>query len=856
MVYRLFFDRFRRLGRLAGSWLMLTLVILGAASLGFSNVALAHGPKHSEPGHTGDETVPPGATPTAGSSSPYPVRQNTPIVRAYEEHLHVAVAKSCAEPKGFQRIEIKAGHKFARAGETFGFEPRVLRVEPCQEVEVVLDNEDEVRHSFMIPGMNPMFNLEFIGPGRNIARFVAPAEDVTLAYHCHTSQHEKMGMAGWIVVGKGGMPDTEGRIAGKSFAAEGTIVDLRARENMIIIEHGDIPGLMGPMTMAFKFANPGLARGIAAGDQVQFTLLAETQTVTAIEVTGTAAPATKPTVAPTPMAPQNSADTFEATGTVIAKLAGRNQLLIDHEDIPGFMSAMTMAFTLSDPAAMETVAEGDKVRFNLDKVRGHIVRIDKAGAPTAAASNSPEPGAYPSEAITLGRDLDGDGDADEVHIRLEVVEMEQEIWPGELLNFWVFAPISKGMISNARAPSPTIRVEQGDRIRITLHNTHYLPHTIHLHGTIHPNAMDGVPAVTQKMVMPGEAFTYEFVAKNPGTHFYHCHVQPDVHVPMGLAGMLIIEPNRPDNSFSNLVIGAGEIRDIAKATAEHYDREYSMVYLDVDDRLNRIPLASTSPAEISRRMHREYDTTQRVPNIFLLNGYSFPYTLRDTPVQVKAGERVKLRVLNAGAHVMSLHTHGHRGQVTDIDGNEVPKAARQLLDVHTLTAARRVDIELRPGLDETYSSGPGVWLMHDHAEEATTNKGINPGGNVTAIIYESYMNADGTPKLAGSLARYFDPRYHRGEIPVFGAAPFEVGPRAAKATATATVVGRGHVLALEAGGHLVVLDQDAIPGMSAAEVTRHLLEDPQMAAGIPPGSAVRFTLDRASGVLLDITAVR
>ena len=175
------------------------------------------------------------------------------------------------------------------------------------------------------------------------------------------------------------------------------------------------------------------------------------------ELTGTAAPATKPTVAPTPMAPQNSADTFEATGTVIAKLAGRNQLLIDHEDIPGFMSAMTMAFTLSDPAAMETVTEGDKVRFNLDKVSGHIVRIDKAGAPTAAASNSPEPGAYPSEAITLGRDLDGDGDADEVHIRLEVVEMEQEIWPGELLNFWVFAPISKGMISNARAPSPTIR---------------------------------------------------------------------------------------------------------------------------------------------------------------------------------------------------------------------------------------------------------------------------------------------------------------------------------------------------------------------------------------------------------------
>ncbi|NIR60944.1 MAG: multicopper oxidase domain-containing protein, partial [Gammaproteobacteria bacterium] len=71
--------------------------------------------------------------------------------------------------------------------------------------------------------------------------------------------------------------------------------------------------------------------------------------------------------------------------------------------------------------------------------------------------------------------------------------------------------------------------------------------TIHLHGTIHPNAADGVPHITQTPVKPGESFAYEFVAENPGTHFYHCHVQPDVHVLMGLAGMLVIEPDRADN---------------------------------------------------------------------------------------------------------------------------------------------------------------------------------------------------------------------------------------------------------------------------------------------------------------------
>ena len=97
----------------------------------------------------------------------------------------------------------------------------------------------------------------------------------------------------------------------------------------------------------------------------------------------------------------------------------------------------------------------------------------------------------------------------------------------------------------ARFPSPTIRVEEGDRLKINLRNTHYFPHTIHPHGTIHPNAMDGVPDITQAAVKPGENFAYEFVAKNPGTFFYHCHVQPDVHVLMVSKGCSSSSPTGP-----------------------------------------------------------------------------------------------------------------------------------------------------------------------------------------------------------------------------------------------------------------------------------------------------------------------
>ncbi len=370
-------------------------------------------------------------------------------------------------------------------------------------------------------------------------------------------------------------------------------------------------------------------------------------------------------------------------------------------------------------------------------------------------------------AVTLGRDLDGDGDPDEVDIRLEVIEVQEEVYPGEVVTFWVFAPEGAGMTTVARAPSPTIRVEQGDRIRITLSNTHYFPHTIHLHGTIHPNAMDGVPDITQKAVRPGDQFVYEFIAKNPGTHFYHCHVQPDVHVMMGLVGMLIIEPNRPNNNFTHLIPGAGRIPDLAKAAIEKYEREYSLVYQDIDDRLNRIPAAYTDPREIEKRMHREYDSTRRRPNIFMLNGRSFPFTLRDTLIEVKENERVRLRVLNAGARTMSLHTHGHHPTVTHLDGYPVPAGMRHARDVFTLSAAQRIDLLLRTRKDDAYASGPGVWVMHDHTEQAVTNKGIAPGGDLTVIAYDGFIGRDGLPLVATSLDRFFDPDFYRGQVPVF-----------------------------------------------------------------------------------------
>ena len=411
----------------------------------------------------------------------------------------------------------------------------------------------------------------------------------------------------------------------------------------------------------------------------------------------------------------------------------------------------------------------NSLAFMANALRGVLLGavLSLAGVPVLSEEFK-APSGMADDAVSFGADLDGDGDPDEIELRLEVIEIVEEVSPGEVLAFWVFSPVAAGMTPVARLPSPTIRVEQGDRVRVVLENTHYFPHTIHFHGTIHPNAMDGVPEITQSPTLPGQRFVYEFVAQNPGTHFYHCHVQADVHVRMGLAGMFIIEPNEPDNNFAPLVIGAGAIQDLSTAVAEDYATEHSLVYSDVDSDLHRLPLQLSDPREIEWRMHRDYDSTAARPDLFLLNGRSFPFTLLDTPIDVTEDGNALLRVLNAGERMINLHTHGHHPVLKARDGMELSAQPEISRDTFSIGAAQRLDLELRTTEDGAYSSGPGVWLMHDHTEKTVSNRGINPGGDITTIIYEGFRDeSTGLPDVPGDLSKFFDSAYYRGEVPVF-----------------------------------------------------------------------------------------
>ena len=401
-----------------------------------------------------------------------------------------------------------------------------------------------------------------------------------------------------------------------------------------------------------------------------------------------------------------------------------------------------------------------------------------------------------ADAVVKGRDLDGDGDPDEIHIRLEVAELnggsaivpgpvtQYQIAPGIKPSMWVFAPklvgmavenfVSKQARRSLRLPSPAIRVEQGDSVIITLENTHYMPHTLHLHGTDHGfidasgEGNDGVPLTSETAVLPGEARSYELQPRQSGTMFYHCHVQPQVHVMMGLQGLFIIEENRPDNWLQTMNIGAGLVRVPSRAVQEEYEREYDLHYLDLDKELSERVQRENDPRLITRSIHRDYDVTDAQPDYFTLNGRSFPYTFRESLVVGKADERIKLRVVNSGAKGIALHTHGHKFTQTHRDGVELPELSRTPQDVLWLATTQRADLALELVDDGLHAYGPGVWLFHDHQYKGITTDGIGPGGNISAIVYKSFLDETGWPKTRGvSWDQYFTAAYYRKEIPVW-----------------------------------------------------------------------------------------
>ncbi len=186
-------------------------------------------------------------------------------------------------------------------------------------------------------------------------------------------------------------------------------------------------------------------------------------------------------------------------------------------------------------------------------------------------------------------------------------------------------------------PGPELRFRQGERLRVSLLNRLEAPTTVHWHGIRLPNAMDGVPHVTQDPIAPGGRFLYEFDLPDAGTYWYHPHAQSHRQVGRGLSGALVVEEAEPPS----------------------VDRD--LVWLLSDWRLDQ-------EAQLVEDFGNLHDVTHagRLGNTVTING-----RLADR-FEVSPGERVRLRLINAAnARIYGLEFRGHEPTVIALDGQPV-----------------------------------------------------------------------------------------------------------------------------------------------------------------------------------------
>ncbi|MGQ0506784.1 MAG: multicopper oxidase family protein [Myxococcaceae bacterium] len=276
-------------------------------------------------------------------------------------------------------------------------------------------------------------------------------------------------------------------------------------------------------------------------------------------------------------------------------------------------------------------------------------------------------------------------------------ELEHEFAPGLKALCWGY---------NGHVHGPTIEEVEGERVRFYVTNRLPAPTTVHWHGLLLPNGMDGVGGLNQRTIRPGETFKYEFTLRQNGTFMYHSHHDEMTQMALGMVGMFIVHPRRP--------------------RGPRIDRDFAIMLHEW-----KIDAGARRP-----------DPNEMIEfNVLTMNAKAFPGT---EALVVRKGQRVRIRFGNLSAmDHHPIHLHGYQFLITDTDGGAIPRSA-QLPETTVLVSVGSTRTI------EFVAHEPGDWAMHCHMTHHVMNQmghgfpnmiGVDPGGLDTKVraLLPGYM---------------------------------------------------------------------------------------------------------------------
>jgi len=287
-------------------------------------------------------------------------------------------------------------------------------------------------------------------------------------------------------------------------------------------------------------------------------------------------------------------------------------------------------------------------------------------------------------------------------ISITVEEVTAEIESGVTFNYMTF---------DGQVPGPMLRVRRGDTVRITLENpeNNSLMHNIDLHAVYGPGG-----GAEDSTVAPGETSQFEFTAKYPGAHFYHCAVpNMDMHISSGMFGTILVEPKE----------------GLPKVDRELYFGQHELY----------------TNGEAGEKGHHEFDLDAakvEEPTYVPINGEPWAFTDNGYgPVSVEKGERVRIFWANAGPNLISSwHAIGNVWDTFYRDGDVVSDPER-FVETAPVAAGSTAVAEIDTPV-------PGEIKLVDHSITRATRRGtlgaIHVEGEEEPDIYNGNPDSNGT----------------------------------------------------------------------------------------------------------------